>query len=59
MAKNITLTAEQLDKLIAQGVEKALTAASLVKHVVTQDQHDLLSVIAPDKLVRHDYTVNG
>lgn len=55
----------ELLKLIDEGVKKALPKALKlaqaemlsISHEVTQDQHDMLSIVAPDKFARHEYSI--
>lgn len=55
--KKITVTEAQLDALIDERVKKAMKADKTIQHSLTQDQVDILSIVAPGKLKRHQYEV--
>lgn len=53
----ITLTRAELKIMIAEAVTDQIAEMQKVKHEVTQDQHDMLSIIAPTKVARHNYSI--
>lgn len=45
------------EKRVAAEVARQLAKASKVEKVLTQDQHDLLTIVAPNRAARHDYKI--